>query len=34
MRLYGLVARNRLRFFGKHETCYLQERGYEDRFLA
>ncbi len=32
--LYGLVARNRLRFFGKHETCYLQERGYEDQFLA
>lgn len=32
--LYGLVARNRLRLFGKRETCYMRERGYEDRFLA
>jgi len=33
-RLYNLVARNRLRLFGKRETCYLPERGYEDRFLG
>jgi predicted DCC family thiol-disulfide oxidoreductase YuxK len=33
-KLYELVARNRLRLFGRRETCYLLERGYEDRFLA
>jgi len=33
-RLYEFVARNRLRFFGRRETCYMLERGYEDRFLA
>jgi len=32
--LYGVVARNRLRLFGKREACYMQERGYEDRFLG
>jgi predicted DCC family thiol-disulfide oxidoreductase YuxK len=32
--LYGFIARNRLRLFGRRETCYLQERGYEDRFLG
>jgi predicted DCC family thiol-disulfide oxidoreductase YuxK len=32
--LYDLVARNRLRLFGKRETCYMLERGYEDRFLT
>jgi predicted DCC family thiol-disulfide oxidoreductase YuxK len=32
--LYNLVARNRLRLFGKREACYMQEPGYEDRFLA
>ncbi len=32
-RLYEFIARNRLRFFGKRETCYLPERRYEDRFL-
>jgi predicted DCC family thiol-disulfide oxidoreductase YuxK len=32
--LYDLIARNRLRLFGKRDTCYMQERGYEDRFLA
>jgi predicted DCC family thiol-disulfide oxidoreductase YuxK len=33
-KLYELVARNRLRLFGRRETCYMLERGYEDRFLA
>jgi predicted DCC family thiol-disulfide oxidoreductase YuxK len=33
-RLYELVARNRLRLFGRRETCYTLERGYEDRFLV
>ena len=33
-RLYEFIARNRLRFFGKRETCYLPERRYEDRFLS
>jgi predicted DCC family thiol-disulfide oxidoreductase YuxK len=32
--LYNLVARNRLRLFGKREACYMREPGYEDRFLA
>jgi predicted DCC family thiol-disulfide oxidoreductase YuxK len=32
--LYGFIARNRLRLFGRRETCYLHERGYEDRFLG
>src|ERR1700759_2182021 len=33
-RLYEFIARNRLRFFGKRETCYVPERRYEDRFLS
>ena len=33
-RLYEFIARNRLRFFGKRETCYLPEQRYADRFLA
>jgi len=33
-RLYEFVARNRLRFFGRREACYMLERGYEDRFLG
>ena len=33
-RLYDLVARNRLRLFGKRETCYMPERGTEQRFLG
>ena len=33
-RLYEFIARNRLRFFGKRETCYVPERQYENRFLA
>ena len=33
-RLYELVARNRLRWFGRRETCLLSASGYADRFLA
>ena len=33
-RLYEFIARNRLRFFGKRETCYLPQQQYADRFLA
>jgi predicted DCC family thiol-disulfide oxidoreductase YuxK len=32
--LYDLVARNRLRLFGKRETCYIPDRGTEQRFLG
>ncbi len=32
--MYGFVARNRLKFFGKRETCYLPDKKYEGRFLA
>jgi len=28
------VLRNHLRLFDKRETCYMLERGYEDRFLT
>jgi predicted DCC family thiol-disulfide oxidoreductase YuxK len=33
-RLYAFVARNRLRFFGKRETCYIPKANDEDRFLG
>jgi hypothetical protein len=33
-RLYAFVARNRLRFFGRRATCYVQNAGDEDRFLG
>jgi predicted DCC family thiol-disulfide oxidoreductase YuxK len=33
-RLYETVARNRLRWFGKRDTCYLPDPRYADRFLA
>jgi predicted DCC family thiol-disulfide oxidoreductase YuxK len=32
--MYEFIARNRLRFFGKRESCYLPQKQYEDRFLA
>ena len=32
--LYDYLARNRLRFFGRRDLCYLAEPGYEDRFLG
>lgn len=31
--LYYHIARNRLRFFGRRDVCYLSEPGKEDRFL-
>jgi predicted DCC family thiol-disulfide oxidoreductase YuxK len=33
-RLYAFVARNRLRMFGKRDTCYVPGAGDEDRFLG
>jgi predicted DCC family thiol-disulfide oxidoreductase YuxK len=33
-RLYELVARNRLKWFGRREVCYLGEAAHADRFLA
>jgi predicted DCC family thiol-disulfide oxidoreductase YuxK len=32
--IYEFIARNRLRFFGRRETCYLPQKQYQDRFLA
>jgi predicted DCC family thiol-disulfide oxidoreductase YuxK len=32
--LYDLVARNRLRIFGRSDVCYLPRPEYRDRFLA
>jgi predicted DCC family thiol-disulfide oxidoreductase YuxK len=32
--LYGWVARNRLKWFGRHEVCWLAEPGQEARFLG
>jgi predicted DCC family thiol-disulfide oxidoreductase YuxK len=31
--LYDFIARNRLRFFGRRQSCYLGEPGDEGRFL-
>jgi len=31
--LYGIIARNRLTWFGPRETCYLPPAGAKDRFL-
>ena len=31
--LYNVIARNRLRWFGSRETCYLPEPAEADRFL-
>lgn len=31
--LYNLIARNRYRFFGKRDTCYLPKQEWTDRFL-
>ena len=33
-RLYEIVARNRLRLFGRRATCYAPDRQFADRFLA
>lgn len=32
--LYGIVARNRLRIFGRSDVCYLPEARYADRVLG
>lgn len=32
--LYRLIARNRYRWFGRHDRCYLPPIGEEDRFLG
>jgi len=31
--VYDLIARNRYRYFGKRESCFIPESGYSDRFL-
>jgi predicted DCC family thiol-disulfide oxidoreductase YuxK len=31
--LYRVVARNRYRWFGRHDACLLAPAGHEDRFL-
>jgi len=33
-RLYAILARNRLRVFGRRATCYVPDHRYADRFLA
>ena len=33
-RLYETVARNRLRWFGKRESCYRPDPRFADRFIA
>jgi predicted DCC family thiol-disulfide oxidoreductase YuxK len=33
-RLYEFIARNRLRFFGKRESCYMPDVQHRHRFLA
>jgi predicted DCC family thiol-disulfide oxidoreductase YuxK len=33
-RLYSVVARNRFRWFGRQEICFLSEPGHQDRFLG
>ena len=32
--LYRVMARNRIRWFGRREVCFLGEAGWQDRFLA
>ena len=33
-RLYDIIARNRLRWFGRREACFLPDPQYADRFLG
>jgi predicted DCC family thiol-disulfide oxidoreductase YuxK len=33
-KIYAVVARNRLRWFGKRTACYRPDQRYADRFLA
>ena len=32
--VYDLVARNRYRIFGRHETCLMPKPEYKDRFVG
>ncbi len=32
--LYGVMARNRIKWFGRREVCFLGETGWQDRFLS
>ncbi|GGC45099.1 thiol-disulfide oxidoreductase DCC family protein [Chelatococcus reniformis] len=32
-RLYGVIARNRLRWFGRRETCFMPDPAQADRFV-
>lgn len=32
--LYGIVARNRFRIFGRSDVCYIPDAGYADRVLG
>jgi predicted DCC family thiol-disulfide oxidoreductase YuxK len=32
--VYEFIARNRLRIFGKRDTCYLPDQSMQDRFLS
>jgi len=33
-KLYNVIARNRLKWFGRRETCFVPESGDADRFLG
>jgi predicted DCC family thiol-disulfide oxidoreductase YuxK len=33
-KLYAMIARNRLRWFGKREVCYRPDQRYAERFLV
>jgi predicted DCC family thiol-disulfide oxidoreductase YuxK len=33
-RLYSIVARNRFRWFGRQEVCFLSDANHRDRFLG
>jgi predicted DCC family thiol-disulfide oxidoreductase YuxK len=33
-KMYDVVARNRMRWFGRRESCMLSCAGYEDRFIG
>jgi predicted DCC family thiol-disulfide oxidoreductase YuxK len=33
-RLYALIARNRLRWFGSQSVCFLADPDHRDRFIA
>jgi len=31
--IYNVIGRNRYKWFGKNETCFVKQPNYEDRFL-